>query len=70
MQASKHGTSWSTRHVLVTMGLFSIGFIEMGVIKSFGVLVDDLVIQLHSDIGAIGLVLGAYHGMINFMCKY
>ena len=70
MQTSEHGTSWSMRHVLVTLGLFGVGFIEMGMIKSCTVLVDDLVIQLRSDIGTVGLVIGAYHGMINFMCKY
>ena len=58
------------RHVLVMFGLFGVGLIEMGVIKSFGVLVDDLVTQLHSDIGTVGLVIGAYHGMTNFICEY
>ena len=70
MQASSDKTSsWRLRHTIMTLALFGIGFIEMGVLKSFGVLIGDLVTQLHTDIGKMGLVIGTYHGIAFFLCE-
>ena len=62
-------SSWRFQHFVMTLALFGVGFIEMGVMKSFGVLIGDLVTQLHSDIGTIGLVIGTYHGIAFFLCE-
>lgn len=52
----------SSRVFVFVMALFFINFLEMGVLKSFSVLVDDLVIQLNTNLGTIGLIVGIYHG--------
>lgn len=52
----------SSRFFVFVMALFFINFLEMGVLKSFSVLVDDLVIQLNTNLGTIGLIVGIYHG--------
>eukprot|EP00057_Strongylocentrotus_purpuratus_P008804 XP_011663278.1 PREDICTED: monocarboxylate transporter 12 [Strongylocentrotus purpuratus] len=51
----------SSRVFVFVMALFFINFLEMGVLKSFSVLVDDLVIQLNTNLGTIGLIVGIYH---------
>ena len=40
-KSSQSSAIWNARHVLAVFGLFGVGFIEMGVIKSFGVLIDE-----------------------------
>ncbi|XP_071479823.1 monocarboxylate transporter 13-like [Diadema antillarum] len=53
--------------VLLVLFMFAIRFIEIGVIKSFGVLVDDLVIQLDSNYATIGIIIATYHGVVYFL---
>ncbi|XP_071486060.1 monocarboxylate transporter 7-like [Diadema antillarum] len=52
------GRAW-----VVIVAFFFLSLIEMGVIKSFGVLVDDITLQLDKDPGMIGLSIGLYHGI-------
>nr|XP_054759838.1 monocarboxylate transporter 1-like [Lytechinus pictus] len=51
------------RMFVSVMALFFINFFEMGVLKSFSVLVDDLVIQLNTNLGTIGAIVGIYNGI-------
>ena len=62
-------TVWSLewRVVAAVTAFWLFGFIEMGVVKSYGVLVDDIVFQLRSDLGTVGMILGVFHGMSFFI---
>lgn len=51
------------RACLVVVSLFVISLIESGIIRGFGVLVDDLVLQFETDIGIVGLVIGLSNGI-------
>ncbi|XP_071479822.1 monocarboxylate transporter 12-like [Diadema antillarum] len=53
--------------LLVVLFVFVVRFIEIGVMKSFGLLVDDLVFQLDSDYATIGIIIATYHGVVYFL---
>ncbi|XP_063956035.1 monocarboxylate transporter 4-like [Lytechinus pictus] len=45
------------------VAFFFIGFIEMGVVKSFGVIIAEVVFQMNSDLWTVGFIFGAYNGL-------
>ncbi|XP_072180834.1 monocarboxylate transporter 12-like [Diadema setosum] len=55
--------------LLVVLFVFVVRFIEIGVMKSFGLLVDDLVFQLDSDYATIGIIIATYHGVVYFLAS-
>ena len=62
MDENSHLTSrW--RLVVMVGAYFSISFIEIGVVKSFGVIIHDLAFQLESDLGKTGMIIGLFHGI-------
>ena len=58
-----HSVTSRWRQMVLVAALFFVRFIDMGVVKSFGVFLVDLVDQLDSDLGTIGMVIGSYHGI-------
>ncbi|XP_071499226.1 monocarboxylate transporter 7-like [Diadema antillarum] len=68
MGDSKHPrprASW--KEWILVVCLFFISFIEMGLVKSFSVVLADLVYQLDTDYGTLGTVIGLYHGVSFFI---
>ena len=57
------------RTIMLTIVLFIFFFIEYGVMKSFGVIINDVVDQMDSDLSTVGLVFGTYHGISYFIGK-
>ena len=55
------------RLVVTAVAFFLFGFIEMGVVKSYGVIIDEIVFQLRSDLGTIGMIVGVFHGISFFL---
>ncbi|XP_041475221.1 uncharacterized protein LOC121423796 [Lytechinus variegatus] len=47
---------------IVIAAYFLLSFVEMGILKSFGVLVNELVIQFDTNTETIGFIIGLYHG--------
>ncbi|XP_041465005.1 monocarboxylate transporter 12-like isoform X2 [Lytechinus variegatus] len=60
MSTPKLGT---LRKFAFIVSFFFIGFIEMGVVKSFGVLIEEVVFQINSDLGTVGFIFGVYSGL-------
>lgn len=48
---------------IVVVGRFISGFVEVGTVKSFGVLLPEIVTQLNATSGKIGLAFGLCHGL-------
>ncbi|XP_041453377.1 uncharacterized protein LOC121406416 [Lytechinus variegatus] len=48
---------------IVVVGRFISGFIEVGTVKSFGVLLPDVVTHLNASSGKVGLAFGLCHGL-------
>ncbi|XP_041464523.1 monocarboxylate transporter 12-like [Lytechinus variegatus] len=51
------------RKIAFIAAFFFIGFIEMGVVKSFGVIIAEVVFQMNSDLWTVGFIFGAYNGL-------
>nr|XP_054753723.1 monocarboxylate transporter 12-B-like [Lytechinus pictus] len=47
---------------IVIAAYFLLSFVEMGILKSFGVLVNELVIQFDTNTETLGFIIGLYHG--------
>ncbi|XP_041465008.1 monocarboxylate transporter 1-like isoform X1 [Lytechinus variegatus] len=61
---SMSNTRLSTwRKIAFIAAFFFIGFIEMGVVKSFGVIIAEIVFQMNSDLWTVGFIFGAYNGL-------
>ncbi|XP_072174642.1 monocarboxylate transporter 7-like [Diadema setosum] len=60
-QLPRPRASW--KEWILVVCFFFISFIEMGIVKSFSVVLTDLVYQLDTDYGTLGTVIGLYHGV-------